>query len=96
LHRYSDNFANLKRDIDTNNANGTYDPPVELPRWLWFILMSQLIYYSMFGINQLWHIRQKVPEFMSIEKNYIKLSFLSKISLAAGFAYGLIYRTRDC
>lgn len=93
------NFANLKRDIDTFNANGTFVPPAEVPVWLWFILISQIVFYALFGVNQLQHIqkaRTKGFSFETIEYRYIILSFLSKITLAGGFAYGLIYRTKDC
>jgi hypothetical protein len=89
------NFANLKRDIDTGNEQGTFSPAIDLPKWLWFILLSQFFYYALFGLNQLSFIRNP-KNFASVEYRYILLSFMAKLSLAAGFAYGLIYRTKDC
>lgn len=93
------NFSNLKRDTDTFNGNGTFVPPANIPVWLWFILISQIVYYALFGLVQFDHIRKaRTPKFNyeNVEFRYILLSFLSKITLAGGFAYGLIWRTRDC
>lgn len=72
---------------------------VKVPSWLYFVIVSQVVYYALFGLVQRWHISDRLAgqsRFEIHERRYIQLSFLSKISLAAGFAYGLLFRTRDC
>lgn len=92
------NFVNAVRDINRYRGD-PWPETTQIPSWVIFILFSQIIYYGLFGYVQYSHIRDSKSStfsFASTESKYIALSFMSKISLAAGFAYGLIYRTRDC
>jgi hypothetical protein len=86
-------FFRTVRDVNGLPSN------VKVPSWLYFVILSQVVYYGLFGLVQRWHISDRLAgnsRFELHEKRYIQLSFLSKISLAAGFAYGLLFRTRDC
>lgn len=70
-----------------------------IPDWLYIVVLSQLIYYALFGLVQIWHIQDRLSghkRFELHELRYLKLSFASKLTLASGFAYGLIFRTRNC
>ena len=95
-------FGNAVSDVKTKYAGtiGDNDKPPEVPAWIWFIVIAQLIYYALFGLVQLRHIRARFSgkpfDFISTEKSYISLSFFAKISLASGIGYGLLFRTKDC
>ena len=95
-------FATLVSDVK-NKFAGQTDPdgnPIQVPGWIWFIVVFQLFYYALFGIVQARHIRARLSgkhfDFTKIEKSYIGLSYFAKLSLASGIGYGLIFRTKDC
>lgn len=82
-----------------SDANSKYTEGV--PVWIWYIVIAQFLYYASFGIVQWMHIKKRTSgdssfNFAEIEKWYIYLSFFSKLSLAGGLAYGLIWRVKDC
>jgi hypothetical protein len=92
------NFANIVSDVKTKY--GGQDPPIVVPSWIWIVVFSQLFYYATFGILQYVHLRERISSknfsYRHIENWYINLSFFSKLSLAAGIGYGLIFRVKDC
>ena len=96
-------FAYAVHDVNTK-YEGTFESdgvtPIKVPTWVWFIIISQAVYYALFGFVQLNHIRGrfsgKAFDYLKTEKAYIGLSFFAKISLAAGLSYGLLFRTKDC
>lgn len=70
-----------------------------LPGFVYFVFVSQIFFYAMFGLTQRSQALDRLKGFKRFEMHedrYILLSFASKLALAGGFAYGLIYRTRDC
>lgn len=95
-------FASLVSDVDTlyKDETGPNGDRITVPAWIWYIVIMQLLYYASFGVIQLVHIRGRLtnPNFnyLSIEDWYISLSYFSKLSLASGIGYGLLWRTKDC
>ena len=91
------NFISVIQDVKTLYPN---DPNAEIPAWLYFIGPLQLFYYATFGVVQLVQVNDRFKglhkSFEKYESWYILLSFLSKISLAAGIAYGLAFRQNGC
>jgi hypothetical protein len=98
-------FANLVNDVKTLWAGVT--PPsggtVEVPGWVYFIVIAQIIFFASFGAVQAWHVYERLraepnPNFsyLNVEAWYILLSFIAKINLGAGIGYGLLFRTKDC
>jgi hypothetical protein len=89
-------FGFAVKDVDEKYA----DPEAKVPTWIWFIIILQAVYYALFGWVQLNHVKARLSnkpfDYMSTEKSYIGLSFTSKLSLAAGLSYGLLFRTKDC
>lgn len=70
-----------------------------LPGFVYFVFVSQIVFYALFGLTQRAHASDRLKGFKRFEMHedrYILLSFASKIALAGGFAYGLIFRTRNC
>jgi hypothetical protein len=91
------NFAIIVNDVKDKYSSN--NPPIVIPAWIWFVVLSNFLFYASFGILQAVHIGQRMKpgfSFLNIENWYINLSLISKISLAAGIGYGLIFRTRDC
>lgn len=88
------NFRRLVSDVSALPSAS------KVPSWVTFIIFSQIIYYALFGLTQRWHIQDRLEGYKRFatlhERRYIMLSFMSKISLALGFAYGLLFRTRNC
>ena len=79
------------------DANG-YDKAV--PTWVPVIVALQLFYYTTFGFVQAWQVNAvrkltALPNYASVEKWYILLSFISKATLGSVLAYGLISRQND-
>lgn len=94
-------FATLVNDVKTKYTNQTDSDgkPIQVPTWIWYVVVSQLIYFASFGVAQYLHIQKAMKgpvDFLSVEKNYIWLSLFSKVSLASGLGYGLVFRVRDC
>lgn len=92
------NFVMAARDVNAIVPAPGQEKPT-LPWWLYFIIISQIVYYALFGLAQRAHVQDRLKGFMRFERHenmYINLSFLAKLTLAGGFAYGLIYRTKDC
>jgi hypothetical protein len=77
-----------------------YGNPIQVPAWVFFIVFLQLFYYATFGYIQARHISARLSgkpyNFSSTEHSYIGLSYFSKLSLAGGIGYGLLFRTKDC
>jgi len=96
-------FAYAVHDVNTK-YEGHFESdgvtPIKVPAFVWFIIISQAIYYALFGFVQFNHIRGRLSgkpfDYLKTEKAYIGLSFTSKLSLAAGLSYGLLFRTKDC
>ena len=90
-------FSNLFSDVKTAFPG---PPESTIPTWIWFILIMQFIYYTLFGIVQANHIKNRLSgrsfNYLETENSYIFLSFFAKISLASGIGYGLLWRTKDC
>jgi hypothetical protein len=69
------------------------------PGFVYFVFLSQIFFYFLFGITQRSQAMDRLKGFKRFEMHedrYILLSLSSKIALAGGFAYGLIFRTRNC
>jgi len=90
-------FVKLVSDV-----NQLYDDPeVKVPSWIFLVVLVQLIQYALFGFVQRDHVQSRLgykasKSYFDIEKRYIKLSYIAKLSLAAGLSYGLLFRTKDC
>ena len=84
-------FNNL---LDENNE------PVTIPRFVWFIVIGQIINFALFGFIQLMQVRSTlngvIIPYENIERKYIYLSFAGKLALAGALSYGLLFRTKDC
>ena len=96
------NFAFLVKDIN-EEYKGTTNPrtgnAIHVPSWLWYILIMQFVYFASFGVVQFIQMRNRqMPhyEYAQYERAYISLSFFSKISLAGGLGYGLLWANRPC
>jgi heme/copper-type cytochrome/quinol oxidase subunit 2 len=90
-----DNFSGI-----TEQTGPDAGKPIKIPGFVWFIIIVQVINFSSFGLIQLGQVRSalsgaKVP-YITYEKKYLWLSFVGKLGLAGGLAYGLIFRTRTC
>ena len=95
-------FATLVSDVNTlykDEVDGD-GRPIKVPSWIWYIVIMQFVYYALFGVVQFLHVRDRLSgnafDYVNVEKRYIQLSYWSKLSLASGLAYGLIWRTKDC
>lgn len=96
-------FGTLVSDVNSlyKNEVDASGNPVRVPTWIWYIVIAQLLYYAAFGIVQALHVRDRLSgrnnfDYVTVEKRYIQLSYWSKLSLASGIAYGLIWRVKDC
>lgn len=95
-------FGTLVSDVGRlyKNETGTDGKPIQVPAWIWFIVIFQAIYYASFGYVQHTHIQKRLSgdpfNYESIENSYITLSYFAKLSLAGGIGYGLVFRTKDC
>jgi hypothetical protein len=97
------NFITLYLDVE-GKYKDEIDPDtgkrVQIPSWVWFIVLVQLFHYAGFGIVQLRQIMSGLKglpmDFIDVERKYVMLSFTAKLSLAGGLGYGLLFRTRDC
>lgn len=91
------NFGVVVNDVKNNFPSQT---EARVPAWIWIIVITQAIYYALFGFTQVRHINQRLSgkpfNYETIERSYLILSFAAKLSLAAGLGYGLIWRTKDC
>ena len=63
----------------------------KVPTWVYFIIFPLLIWYSLFGLVNLWWAfgNQSLEKYLKVEKAYIFLSFFSKINLGYVVAFGL-------
>ena len=97
------NFITLYMDVEGKYKN-EIDPDtgkrVQIPGWVWFIIVIQMFHYFRFGLVQAKQISKALKgtpmDFIDVERAYIFLSFTAKLSLAGGLGYGLLFRTRDC
>jgi hypothetical protein len=91
------NFGVVVHDVKEGYPN---EPNARVPSWIWIIVISQAIYFALFGVTQARHIDKRLSgkafDYATIERSYLLLSFSAKLSLAAGLGYGLIFRTKDC
>lgn len=92
---YLDVESKYKHEIDPDTGKR-----VQIPAWVWFIVVVQLLHYAGFGWVQLRQVTRALggtpQQFMDVERKYVMLSLTAKLSLAGGLGYGLLYRTRDC
>ena len=92
---YMDVQGHYKDEIDPDTGKR-----VQIPFWVWFIVVVQLFHYARFGMVQLKQImgvlRGMPMDFIDVERMYVILSFTAKLSLAGGLGYGLLLRTRNC
>lgn len=92
---YLDVQGKYKDEVDPDTGKR-----VQIPSWVWFIVIVQLLHYAGFGFVQLRQIMSALKgmpmDFIDVERKYVMLSFTAKLSLAGGLGYGLLYRTRDC
>ena len=92
---YLDVQGKYKDEIDPDTGKR-----VQIPFWIWFIVIVQLLHYAGFGLVQWRQITKALAgipmDFIDVERKYIMLSFTAKLSLAGGLGYGLLYRTHDC
>jgi hypothetical protein len=91
-------FSLIKAIQDIRNASEEYRNNV--PSWIPFFIVLQLLQFSQFGFIQLKQVRPflkglPMPSFDSIERQYIINSFTTKLTLGAFFAYGLLQRQRE-
>jgi hypothetical protein len=68
-----------------------------VPAWVPLIVVIQFFQYSWFGFIQMKQVKALVkgmplPDFFSIERSYIMLSFASKLALGSFIGYGLLQR----
>jgi hypothetical protein len=88
----------IKAIQDIRNASEEYRNNV--PSWIPFFIVLQLLQFAQFGFIQLKQVRPflkglPMPSFDSIERQYIINSFTTKLTLGAFFAYGLLQRQRE-
>lgn len=98
-------FGAVYNDVN-EKFKGLTDPsdnnkPIKIPSFVWFIILTQLLNYALFGFIQLGHIYKRFHsdaaiDYTVIEKQYLKLSFAGKLALAGGLGYGLLFRVKDC
>ena len=92
---YMDVNAKYKDQVDPETGKR-----VQIPFWVWFIVIVQLLHYAGFGwvqFGQLSKALRGIPQaFTDVERKYLMLSFSAKLSLALGLGYGLLYRTHAC
>lgn len=98
-------FVSIVRDVNAKFEGQTEGPPdnkpIRVPSWIWYIVIAQVCYYASFGAVQLWHIIKRFSgdskfKYTDVENWYITLSYWSKLSLASGIGYGLLWRVKDC
>lgn len=80
-------FKNFFMALADANNNG-----FEVPWFVYTIIFSLVAFYSAFGFVNLWWIfgsDHSVAKYIKIEKAYITLSFLSKLTLGVFIGYGL-------
>lgn len=68
-----------------------------IPNWLYIVIFFQLFNFAAFGLVQLKQVRAMLknlplPDYPTIERQYIKRSFSSKLVLGAGIGFGLLSR----
>jgi len=97
-------FASQVKDVDTK-FKGLNQPapddtkPIKVPSWIYIVIGIQLFNYFGFGLVQYKHIQARLKgsvNYIGFEHAYIGLSFSAKLGLAAGVAYGLLFRVKDC
>lgn len=95
LYTFATTILDVKNEYDPQQY-----PDAKVPTWLWFIGPVQLVFYALFGLVQLKQIydfkRGRAVPYIKYEQAYIMLSFVSKIALASGLAYGLAVRFIGC
>ena len=98
-------FYLLVKDVN-EKYNDVNDPntgsKIQVPNWVWFIVIVELVQYALFGLVQRSHIKgmlsgtANASTYANTELRYLKLSFSAKLALGAGLSYGLLWRTKDC
>jgi hypothetical protein len=95
------NFGYLVTDVNDLYKN-TLTPSgkkVQVPLWLWYVVIAQFTYFLSFGAVQFIQMGNRSMEgydYIPYERSYIALSFFSKLSLASGLGYGLLWSTKSC
>ena len=80
-------FKNFFMALSDATANG-----FEVPWFVYTIIIIFFVFYSLFGLTNLWWILGKehtIQRYLKVEKAYIVLSFLSKLNLGIFIAFGL-------
>lgn len=94
------NDVNINFKGVTDVGVGSTGKPIRIPGFVWFVIIGQIINFCWFGVIQLGQVRDAMrgtmKPFEHYESKYIYLSFVGKLALGSGLAYGLIYRTRKC
>ena len=95
LYTFATNILDVSNEYDPQQY-----PDAKVPTWLWFIGPVQLVFYALFGLVQLKQIydfkQGRAVPYVKYEQAYIALSFVSKLALASGLAYGLAVRFIGC
>lgn len=94
-------FFSLVQDVKTKYGNDSAGNKIEMPKWIWGVVFSQLAFFASFGVVQWVHMSRRAKsrgrfDYAKIETMYIVLSFVAKLALAGGLSYGLIFRVKDC
>jgi hypothetical protein len=91
-------YSLIKAIQDIRNASEEYRNNV--PSWIPFFIVLQLVQFSQFGLIQLKQVKAflkglPLPSFDYIERQYIINSFTTKLTLGGFIAYGLLQRQRE-
>lgn len=82
-------YMSLDKDIDNLGCEG-----VAIPDFVFWIIVTQLLFYSTFGFIQIYQIYQKLngkrTSYSVIERMYLIDSLLAKVTLGAMLAYSVI------
>lgn len=93
-------FVSIYNDVKDLNLTDDNGDPVTIPRFVWFIVIGQIINFALFGFIQLWQVNSALKgviiPYENVERKYILLSFAGKLALAGALSYGLLFRTKDC
>jgi len=81
-------YMGLNDDIDALGC-----PGVEIPDFVLYIIITQLIFYSTFGLIQIYQIYQRINgkkvDYSNIERMYLIDSLMSKVTLGGILGYAV-------
>lgn len=95
------NFIRIQKDVSNLGCYDSKGVKIEIPSWVVWLVATQLLFYSTFGFIQMVQIFRRLactseglPKFEykyeNYEKYYLIDSLLSKVTLGAILAYGLV------